>query len=58
MAYDEGAADGDVERDAKVVADDDYPPTPWHLKLLLVALVLYLAWRGFQLIAWLVGELF
>jgi hypothetical protein len=29
-------------------------PTPWHFKLLLVALVLYLGFRAWQGIEWLV----
>ena len=31
------------------------PParTPWHFKLLLAALALYLGWRGWQGVAWL-----
>jgi hypothetical protein len=30
--------------------------TPWHFKLLLVATVLYLGYRAFQGVAWLVGH--
>ena len=30
------------------------PKAPWHFKLLLVALVVYLGWRGFQGIEWVV----
>ncbi|MDQ3468858.1 MAG: hypothetical protein M3487_03655 [Actinomycetota bacterium] len=26
-------------------ADVDAPPTPWHFKLMVVALVVYLGWR-------------
>ena len=29
---------------------------PWHFKLLLVALVLYLGWRAFQGVEWLIGR--
>jgi hypothetical protein len=32
------------------------PTTPWHFKLLLVALVIYLGYRAFQGIAWLVAH--
>ncbi len=34
------------------------PPvsTPWHFKLLVVALVLYLGWRAVQGIAWVIGR--
>ena len=31
----------------------DRPAAPWHFKLLLVALVLYLGYRAYQGIAWL-----
>ena len=37
--------EADVEAKAKL---------PWHLKLLAVAFVLYLAWRLFQGVEWLV----
>jgi hypothetical protein len=30
--------------------------TPWHFKLLLVAVALYLGWRAVQLVEWLVGR--
>jgi hypothetical protein len=30
---------------------------PWHFKLLLVALVAYLAFRGFQGVEWVLGRL-
>ena len=34
------------------------PPTvPWHFKLLLVATVVYLGWRAWQGIVWLIGKL-
>jgi hypothetical protein len=32
-------------------------PTPWHFKLLLVALVLYLGFRAWQGVDWLVHHL-
>jgi hypothetical protein len=38
-------------------ADDwvpDLEPIPWHLKLLAGAVALYLGWRAFQGIEWLV----
>lgn len=41
---------GDVEEDDET--------TPWHFKLLVLALVLYLGYRAYQLIDWLVGRLF
>ncbi len=39
--------------------DDDGadPGAPWHFKVLLVALILYLAWRLLQGIGWLVDVL-
>lgn len=30
---------------------------PWHLKLILVALALYLGWRAWEALAWTVGRL-
>ena len=35
-------------------ADEPAPAVPWHLKLLLLALVLYLTFRAFQIIDWIV----
>lgn len=32
-------------------------PVPWHLKLLLVALAVYLAYRAYQGVAWVVSLL-
>jgi hypothetical protein len=32
----------------------DLAPVPWHLKLLAGAVALYLGWRAFQGIEWLV----
>jgi hypothetical protein len=29
---------------------------PWHFKLLVVAIVLYLGWRAFQGVEWLIGR--
>jgi hypothetical protein len=33
------------------------PRTPWHFTLLLVALVIYLGYRAFQGVAWLIAHL-
>ena len=33
----------------KLAAGDDDPKTPWHFKLLMVLLALYLGWRIVQL---------
>ena len=32
-------------------------PVPWHLKLLLVTLAVYLAYRAYQGVAWLLAHL-
>jgi hypothetical protein len=49
------AAQGDA---ADATADEDWvpdlAPVPWHLKLLAGAVALYLGWRAFQGIEWLV----
>ena len=38
----------------RVIADlKDEPRVPWHFKLMLVALTIYLGWRAWQGIAWL-----
>ena len=34
----------------------DPPPTPWHFKLLVAALVMYLGFRGYQGIAWVLSH--
>jgi len=33
------------------------PTTPWHFKLMLLALVIYLAWRAVQGLGWLGAHL-
>ena len=35
-------------------ADEPAPAVPWHLKLLLLALVVYLTFRAFQIVDWVV----
>ena len=30
------------------------PRAPWHFKLMVAAVVIYLAWRAIQLVGWLV----
>jgi hypothetical protein len=37
--------------------EDDLPPIPWHLKLLLVAIAVYLGYRLFQGVEWLASLL-
>jgi hypothetical protein len=39
-------------------ADDEEPiPLPWHFKLLVGAIALYLGWRAFQGVEWVVRQL-
>jgi hypothetical protein len=39
-------------------ADEDaLPPIPWHVKLLAGAVAVYLGWRAYQGIEWLVHHL-
>ena len=40
--------------DLKELAGED--KMPWHFKLLVVAIVLYLGWRAFQGVEWLIGR--
>jgi hypothetical protein len=35
-------------------AGDELPRAPWHFKLLLLAVVVYLGWRLIQVIGWIV----
>ncbi|HYH51933.1 MAG TPA: hypothetical protein VEG38_20500 [Acidimicrobiia bacterium] len=39
---------------AAVPGDDDLGPVPLHLKVLAVALVIYLGWRLVQGVAWVI----
>ena len=39
--------------DLKKLAGEEDSKVPWHFKLLLVALAIYLGWRFVQLIGWL-----
>jgi len=43
---------------AKAAATDEdvLDPVPWHFKLLLGAVALYLGYRAFQGIEWLIGQ--
>jgi hypothetical protein len=36
-------------------AEEPLPPIPWHLKLLAAAILVYLAYRAYQGIEWLIG---
>lgn len=33
-------------------------PVPWHFKLLVVAVILYLGWRAVQLLGWVSSTVF
>ena len=50
---------GDVAAEAAAhraeTEDEPLPPIPWHLKLLAAAIVVYLGYRAFQGIEWLIG---
>ena len=35
--------------------EEPVPPLPWHFKLLIVATIVYLAWRAVQLAGWVVA---
>ena len=49
-------------RDASGVPGDgdelEEDSTPWHFKLMMIVLVLYLLWRGYQLFEWAIHQLF
>ena len=36
--------------------EGDEPKAPWHFKLMIVALGLYLGWRGVQGVQWIVNR--
>ena len=48
-------ADGSCPTCGRVIAAA--PRAPWHFKLLMVALVAYLAFRGFQGVEWVLDRL-
>ena len=37
----------------EAITEDAPPAFPWHLKLLLVAVVVYLGYRAFEMAGWL-----
>ena len=37
-----------------IVLREERRPVPWHFKLMIVATVIYLGWRAYQGIGWLV----
>jgi hypothetical protein len=51
---------GDPASDPAAADADSYvpdlEPVPWHLKLLAGAVALYLGWRAFQGIEWIVNR--
>jgi len=49
-----GGAEGPAPGGA---ATDEAPPVPWHFKLLLVAVALYLAFRAVQGVVWVAHHL-
>ncbi len=55
MANDESTSE--VTGSGQAEGDDEYLATPWHFKLLVVAFVLYLIYRGVQLVAWLLDKI-
>jgi hypothetical protein len=42
---------------AKSAEDEPLDPIPWHFKLLLGAIAIYLGYRAFQGVEWVVGLL-
>jgi hypothetical protein len=40
----------------EAAATEEAPPVPWHLKLLLLALAIYLCYRLFQGVVWVVAH--
>jgi hypothetical protein len=49
------AGEATVESAAKQTKTEELPPIPWHLKLLALAVALYLGWRLIQGIQWVLG---
>jgi hypothetical protein len=50
-------APGTHEAGADAPGDEEaLPPIPWHLKLMAAAVAVYLGYRAFQGIEWLVGR--
>ena len=49
----------DVEGSCPTCGRELEPPVkaPWHFKLLVVSVVIYLGWRAWQGIEWLLGKL-
>jgi hypothetical protein len=49
------AGEGTVASAAKQTKAEELPPIPWHLKLLALAVAVYLGWRLIQGIQWVLG---
>jgi hypothetical protein len=56
VATDGAAASGSAGEPGEE-PEEDLGPLPWHLKLLAAALALYLGYRAFQGIEWVVHQL-
>jgi len=53
-------ADGSCPSCGRTIADGDSMAAaraPWHFKLMVAAVVLYLGWRAWQGVDWLIGRL-
>jgi hypothetical protein len=37
--------------------DDELPPVPWSLKVLFVSFLVYLGWRAWQGVDWILGRM-
>lgn len=53
---DPGRARAPESGDAEPVDDEPLDPLPWHFKLLVGAVTVYLGYRAFQGIEWLVHQ--
>ena len=51
---DELTADGECPRCGTVLAEAERRPIPWYFKVMVVASIIYLGWRAFQGITWVV----
>jgi hypothetical protein len=43
---------------AATVTEDAGPKAPWHFKLMILAVALYLGWRLVQAVGWLIESVF
>jgi uncharacterized paraquat-inducible protein A len=44
--------EGECPACGMILADQERGPVPWYFKFMLVATVIYLGWRIFQLVHW------